>query len=59
VNVISVEENKLDETMELLDEAITNSMKQDILSVLALDLSQAHDLQINLGRVQQLLAGQQ
>jgi hypothetical protein len=34
-------------------------MQQDILNVLARDLSQTHDLQINLGRVQQLLAGQQ
>ena len=58
VNVVPVEGDKLNETTELIDNAITNSMQQDILSVLARDLSQTHDLQINLGRVQQLLAGQ-
>jgi len=59
VNIVPVEGDTLDTTAELIGTAITNSMQQDILNVLARDLSQAHDLHINLGRVQQLLAGQQ
>ena len=59
VTIVPVEGETLDTTAELIDGAITNSMQQDILNVLARDLSQTHDLQINLGRVQQLLAGQQ
>ena len=59
VTVVPVEGKTLDTTADLIDGAITNSMQQDILNVLARDLSQTHDLQINLGRVQQLLAGQQ
>ena len=59
VTIVPVEGETLDTTAELIAGAITNSMQQDILSVLARDLSQTHDLQINLGRVQQLLAGQQ
>ena len=59
VTIVPVEGETLDTTAELIDGAITNSMQQDILNVLARDLSQKHDLQINLGRVQQLLAGQQ
>jgi hypothetical protein len=59
VTIVPVEGETLDTTAELIGGAITNSMQQDILNVLARDLSQTHDLQINLGRVQQLLAGQQ
>ena len=59
VTIVPVEGETLDTTAELIDGAITNSMQQDILNVLARDLSQTHDLRINLGRVQQLLAGQQ
>ncbi len=59
VTIVPVEGETLDTTAELIGSAITNSMQQDILNVLARDLSQTHDLQINLGRVQQLLAGQQ
>ncbi len=59
VNVVQVKGDTLDTTAKLISAAINNSMQQDVLNVLARDLSQTHDLKINLARVQQLLARQQ
>ena len=59
VTIIPGERETLDTTAKLIGTTITNSIQQDFLNVLARDLSKTHDLQINLGRVQQLLAGQQ
>ncbi len=42
-----------------MNATIVNSMRQDIVNILARDLSQTHDLNINLGRVQQILVGSQ
>lgn len=58
VTVTPAESEAVDATAAIISSAIINSMQKDILNVLARNLSQAHNLQINLGRVQQLLAGQ-
>lgn len=44
-------------TAELVGNVINNSVRQDIVNILALQLSQKHDLTLNLGPVQQLLIG--
>ena len=49
----------LESTTKLVNATIVNSMRQDIVNILARDLSQTHDLNINLGRVQQILVGSQ
>ena len=58
-SVLPAEATTLESTTKLVSDTITNSMKRDMLNVLARDLSQTHDLEINLGRVQQLLVGTQ
>jgi len=59
ISVKPAEQAALDRTAELVKTAIRNSLQKDVLSILARDLSQAHDLKINLARVQQMLAGAQ
>ena len=56
---IPAESEALETTTKLVTAAIKNSMGQDVVNVLARDLSQQHDLTINLGRVQQMLVGTQ
>jgi len=51
--------NSLESTTKLVNATIVNSMRQDVVNILARDLSQTHDLNINLGRVQQILVGSQ
>ena len=43
----------------MISGVIANSMRQDVLNILARELSQRHDLQVRLGGVQQLLLGSQ
>ena len=58
-SVLPAEKTTLESTTKLVANTINTSMKRDILNILARDLSQTHDLEINLGRVQQLLVGTQ
>ena len=56
-SVIPAEGSELTDTAQLLGTFTRTAIRQDILSTLARDLSQTHDLQIRLGGVQQLLVG--
>ena len=57
--VIPVEEAELADTAELLADFTAASLQRDILTTLASDLSQTHNLQVRLGGVQQILIGGQ
>ena len=57
--VLPVDAEELDTSARMISGVIANSMRQDVLNILARDLSQTHDLQVRLGSVQQLLLGNQ
>ena len=53
------EVEELDRSAMLVGDVIANSIRQDVLNTLAGELSQTHDLRVQLGSVQQLLIGTQ
>ena len=57
--VIPADADELDTSATMVSNVIDNSIRQDVLNILARDLSQTHDLQVQLGSVQQLLLGGQ
>lgn len=58
-DILPVETDELDISARMISGVIANSMRQDVLNILARELSQTHDLQVRLGGVQQLLLGSQ
>lgn len=58
-DILPVETDELDTSARMISGVIANSMRQDVLNILARELSQTHDLQVRLGGVQQLLLGSQ
>ena len=58
-DILPVETDELDTSAQMISGVIANSMRQDVLNILARELSQTHDLQVRLGGVQQLLLGSQ
>ena len=58
-DILPVETDELDNSARMISGVIANSMRQDVLNILARELSQTHDLQVRLGGVQQLLLGSQ
>jgi len=56
-SVTAADSEEQTKTAELVGNVISNSVRQDIVNILALQLSQKHDLTLNLGPVQQLLIG--
>lgn len=58
-DILPVETDELETSARMIGGVIANSMRQDVLNILARDLSQTHDLQVRLGGVQQLLLGSQ
>lgn len=56
-SVIDADVEELANTQKLVTNVISASLEQDVVNILALHLSQKHDLQFNLGPVQQLLVG--
>ena len=57
--VMPAEGDELDRSATLVGDVIANSIRQDVLNTLACELSQTHDLRVQLGSVQQLLIGTQ
>ncbi|MEC8110389.1 MAG: hypothetical protein VX110_03305, partial [Pseudomonadota bacterium] len=57
--VMPAEVEELDRSATLVGDVIANSIRQDVLNTLAGELSQTHDLRVQLGGVQQLLIGNQ
>ena len=57
--VMPAEGDELDRSTTLVGDVIANSIRQDVLNTLAGELSQTHDLRVQLGSVQQLLIGTQ
>ena len=55
----TAEGDELDRSTTLVGDVIANSIRQDVLNTLAGELSQTHDLRVQLGSVQQLLIGTQ
>ena len=58
-DILPVETDELDNSARMISGVIANSMRQDVLNILARELSQTHGLQVRLGGVQQLLLGSQ
>ena len=57
--IMPAEGEELDRSITLVRDVIANSIRQDVLNILAGELSQTHDLRVQLGSVQQLLIGTQ
>ena len=57
--ILPAESEELDRSATLVGDVIANSIRQDVLNTLAGELSQTHDLRVQLGSVQQLLIGTQ
>ena len=57
--ILRVGTDELDTSARMISGVIANSIRQDVLNILARELSQTHDLQVRLGGVQQLLLGSQ
>ena len=57
VDVIAADSEELANTTDLVNGVIQNAVRQDIVNILALQLSQKHNLSFNLAPVQQLLIG--
>ena len=58
-SIAAAAEEELSDSAKLVANMLDNSLRQDILTTLARDLSQTHDLQMRLGGVQQILVGAQ
>ena len=58
-SIAAAAEEELSDSAKLVAKMLDNSLQQDILTTLARDLSQTHDLQMRLGGVQQILVGAQ
>ena len=58
-SIAAAAEEELSDSANLVANMLDNSLQQDILTTLARDLSQTHDLQMRLGGVQQILVGAQ
>ena len=58
-SIAAAAEEELSDSAKLVANMLDNSLQQDILTTLARDLSQTHDLQMRLGGVQQILVGAQ
>ena len=57
--IMPAEGEELDRSTTLVRDVIAKSIRQDVLNILAGELSQTHDLRVQLGSVQQLLIGTQ
>ena len=57
--IMPAQGDELDRSTTLVGDMISNSIRQDVLNTLAGELSQTHDLRVQLGSVQQLLIGTQ
>ena len=57
VDIIPASDEELSETTELVLPVMNNAIRDDMINLLLLTLSQKHDLQLNLPTVQQLLLG--
>ena len=57
--IMPADADELDRSATLVGDVIANSIRQDVLNTLAGELSQTHDLRVQLGSVQQLLIGTQ
>ena len=57
-SVVDANRGEVRESARVLTDVLGLSMQQDVIEILSRDLSQKHDLQVRLGRVQQLLVGQ-
>ena len=59
IEIIAAKDAEIDETTKIVTEVMNNAMKEDMLNMVLLSLSEKHDLQLNVAPVQQLLVGRQ
>ena len=58
-DIIEAEQSEIDETNKMVADIMKNAITEDVISFMAINLSQKHDLQINIEPVRQLLVGSQ
>jgi peptidyl-prolyl cis-trans isomerase D len=58
-DIIEAEQSEIDETNKMVADIMKNAITEDVVSFMAINLSQKHDLQINIEPVRQLLVGSQ
>jgi len=58
-DIIEAEQTEVDETNKMVADIMKNAITEDVISFMAINLSQKHDLQINIEPVRQLLVGSQ
>ena len=57
--IIEAEQSEIDDTNKMVADIMKNAITEDVISFMAINLSQEHDLQINIEPVRQLLVGNQ
>ncbi|WP_438996305.1 peptidyl-prolyl cis-trans isomerase [Candidatus Puniceispirillum sp.] len=57
--IIEAEQSEIDDTNKMVADIMKNAITEDVISFMAINLSQEHDLQINIEPVRQLLVGSQ
>jgi hypothetical protein len=57
--IIEAEQSEIDDTNKMVADIMKNAITEDVISFMAIKLSQEHDLQINIEPVRQLLVGSQ
>ena len=58
-DIIEAEQSEIDETNKMVADIMKNAITEDVISFMAINLSQKHDLQINIEPIRQLLVGSQ
>ena len=56
-DIIEAEQSEIDDTNKMVADIMKNAITEDVISLMAINLSQTHDLQINIEPVRQLLVG--
>jgi hypothetical protein len=59
IEIVAAKDTEISETSKIVIEVMNNAIKEDMLNMVLLSLSEKHDLQLNVAPVQQLLVGSQ
>ncbi|MFZ8993092.1 MAG: hypothetical protein ACO20L_10505, partial [Candidatus Puniceispirillaceae bacterium] len=59
VEIVAAKDADIDETSQVVVEVMNNALREDMLNMVLLSLSEKHDLQLNVAPVEQILVGSQ
>ncbi|MBL6595962.1 MAG: peptidyl-prolyl cis-trans isomerase [Candidatus Puniceispirillum sp.] len=59
VDIVAAKDADIDETSQVVVEVMNNALREDMLNMVLLSLSEKHDLQLNVAPVEQILVGSQ